>query len=377
MAIIAEQQRPSGLTLDASVWFFAGQLGESEPVRTVGIHKSPFRIGRKPDLELSLPCNSISKEHATIFDEDGRLFVRDMNSTNGTFVNGERIESTVELKEGDILQFATIVFRIGRQAPESTDTGTIAEDAGDRALAMMQFERLISERAVVPFYQPLVRVDDPDLSVVGYEVLGRSRMFGLRTPGEMFATASQLNLEAELSRIFRQRGLEAAVDLPPGSNLFVNTHPIELVEDGLAESLQLARKLHPDQLITLEIHEAAVTNPKLIRSLRAVLDDLDMQLAFDDFGAGQARLVELSEASPDYLKFDMGLVQGIAKAPPRRQQVLSMLTRMVKELGIIPLAEGVETQDDHETLRDMGFELGQGYFYGRPASIADQLKKLK
>ena len=70
-----------------------------------------------------------------------------------------------------------------------------------------------------------------------------------------------------------------------------------------------------------------------------------------------------------YLKFDMKLVQGIHRAPPSRQQVVALLVRMVNELGIIPLAEGVETKDEHDTLRQMGFRLGQGYYYGRPASI--------
>jgi EAL domain-containing protein (putative c-di-GMP-specific phosphodiesterase class I) len=206
--------------------------------------------------------------------------------------------------------------------------------------------------------------------IVGYEVLGRSRLFGLKTPREMFATASQLNLEGELSRIFRTRGLEDAVALPSHVNLFVNTHPVELMEPGLRESLVHARKLHPNRRITLEIHEAAVTNPAMIRELRAVLTDLDMELAFDDFGQGQARLIELSEASPDYLKFDMSLVQGISNSPGRRQQIVAMLARMVNELGIISLAEGVEALEDHKTLKEMGFKLGQGFFYGHPASIA-------
>ena len=50
-----------------------------------------------------------------------------------------------------------------------------------------------------------------------------------------------------------------------------------------------------------------------------------------------------------------------------------MLVRLVLELGITPLAEGVETKEEHETLQQMGFLLGQGFFYGRPASISNYL----
>ncbi len=365
-----EDSTPHGLTLDASVWFFAGQIDDTEIVRHVPIRSTPFRIGRRTDLSLSLACSSVSKEHAEIFEQDGAIWIRDLNSTNGTYVNGERLhDNPARLKEGDIVQVATVVFRVGREQHVPTETGTMREDACDRALAMVQFGRMIHDKAVVPFYQPIVQVDD-DKQIIGYEVLGRSRLFGLNSPKEMFETASQFNLETELSRIFRTRGVEAAQRLPASANLFVNTHPMELTEDGLIESLKQLRATNPDQAMTLEIHEAAVTNTDMLTQLRDSLTELNMQLAFDDFGAGQARLVELSEVRPHFLKFDMQLVQGIHRAPPSRQQVVELLVRMVDELGIIPLAEGVETEEDHQTLAELGFQLGQGYLYGRPASVS-------
>jgi EAL domain-containing protein (putative c-di-GMP-specific phosphodiesterase class I) len=321
-----------------------------------------------------LPCSCVSKEHAELFERDNALWLRDLESTNGTYVNGERVHSDIRLKEGDIVQFATVVFRVGREEQLGTEAGTIQEDTCDRALAVIQFDRLIQDQAVVPFYQPIVRVDDGSLRTVAYEVLGRSRLFGLRTPKQMFATASQFNLEAELSRLFRRQGVEIARRLPSSVNLFVNTHPVELTEAGLVDSLRQLREIQPDQQMTLEIHEATVTSPVMIRNLRQLLIDLRIELAFDDFGAGQARLLELSEVRPDYLKFDMRLVQGIHRAPPSRQQVVELLVRMVRELGIVPLAEGVETKEEHETLRQIGFQLGQGFFYGRPASISNYLE---
>jgi EAL domain-containing protein (putative c-di-GMP-specific phosphodiesterase class I) len=68
------------------------------------------------------------------------------------------------------------------------------------------------------------------------------------------------------------------------------------------------------------------------------------------------------------VKFDMTLIRDINSAPPRQQQMLANLVRMVREMGIKALAEGVETEAEHVVCRDLGFELGQGYYYGRPAS---------
>lgn len=362
-----ENSSNAAVTLNASVWFFAGMLDDSDIVRHVPIHSMPFRIGRRSDLQLALPCNCVSKEHAEIFEREGQMWVRDLGSTNGTYVNGSRVVCETRIQVGDLVQFATMVFRVGCEE-QRNDSFTIEEDACDRALTMIQFDRLINDGGVVPFFQPIV--DMQTKTTIGYEVLGRSRLFGLRTPAEMFSAASQLNLEAELSRVFRRRGVEEAHRLGEDMNLFVNTHPVELAEAGLNESLVALRQSCPLQRITLEIHEAAIADMKFIQELRRVLRDLDMKLAFDDFGAGQARLVELGEVLPDFIKFDMSLVNDIHNGPRERQQVVESLVTMVNNLGVTSLAEGVESEESHIVLRQMGVKLGQGYLYGKPASAS-------
>jgi EAL domain-containing protein (putative c-di-GMP-specific phosphodiesterase class I) len=116
----------------------------------------------------------------------------------------------------------------------------------------------------------------------------------------------------------------------------------------------------------LEIHEGAVTCGKQMRTLRAALTEMKIGLAYDDFGAGQARLVELVDVPPDYLKFDMSLVQNLESASNERQRMLASLVQMVRDLGIAPLAEGVELAADHEICRQIGFQFGQGFYYGYP-----------
>jgi EAL domain-containing protein (putative c-di-GMP-specific phosphodiesterase class I) len=101
--------------------------------------------------------------------------------------------------------------------------------------------------------------------------------------------------------------------------------------------------------------------------LRNALAELKIGLAYDDFGAGQARMIELVEVPPDYLKFDMKLVQNIQTASVERQRMLASLVQMVRELGITPLAEGIETAGDDAICRQIGFTCGQGFFYGYPA----------
>ncbi len=151
-------------------WSLSGRIDESQPNRQFGIHSTPFTIGRRPESSLSIQTGCISKNHAEIHVlENGRLLLRDLNSTNGTYVNGEAIDGDVEITDGDLVQFATIVFRVGREN-KKMECNTIQENVGDHALAMMQFDRLINDGGLYPHFQPIVRLQDQE--TIGYEVLG-------------------------------------------------------------------------------------------------------------------------------------------------------------------------------------------------------------
>ena len=159
--------------------------------------------------------------------------------------------------------------------------------------------------------------------VLGYELLARSNITGLENPGLMFSAAAKLDQECSLSRLVRTEGVKEPQKLASLPLLFVNTHPKEVVNDDLIESLYELRRQAPRLPIVLEIHEGAVSDLASIRKLRDILTTLDMKLAYDDFGAGQARIEELTEVPPDVLKFDMKLIRDIDTASSRRVEMVA------------------------------------------------------
>ncbi len=357
-----------------SVWALQGEAASNATPSRTAVTANPFSIGRSSKNDLCLSDPTVSGRHAELVELADSFLVRDLDSTNGTFLNGRRVERHEIVGPNDVLQFGAVAYRLVRTdgglnaTPSHASSCTVASDVATDAVAFVQFEKMLAERAVVPHFQPIVT---PDGSRVAYEILGRSRLFGLESPAAMFRTATRLQSEVALSRMLRQEGVRAASELAPPTRLFVNTHPTELIEPGLAESIWALRAAFPGPELVLEVHEAAATDLTTLRSLTESLREIGVGIAYDDFGAGQSRLMELTDVLPDYVKFDIGLIRDIDTANAQRQGVVRSLVKMVRDLGVTTLAEGVETEAEAETCWEMGFELAQGYLYGRPAPAND------
>jgi len=356
------------------VWFLSGPTQPGETIIHLPVDDEPYVIGRKPGVSLRLQFRTVSGHHASLSIQEGSLWLTDLGSTNGTYINGQRVapHQAVQISEDELIHFAEAPFRVYRQSATSATNGTYAENICDQALALVQFDRLMAERLVRPHFQTIIDLsceanESVQRSIIGHEILGRGSVFGLESVGAMFQAAEQLSLEVELSQLLRWEGIRVGREFNDNPQLFVNTHPKEIDDhEGLIESLDQMRAMAGNANIVLEIHESTVTDPKIMKYLVAALKDLNIKLAYDDFGSGQARLAELVEARPDIVKFDISLIRGIDQADMVRRKMLSNLVNMVCDLDILALAEGVETEAESNACIDLGFHLGQGFYYGRP-----------
>jgi EAL domain-containing protein (putative c-di-GMP-specific phosphodiesterase class I) len=354
---------------------------EDAPVR-VRLLPLPFRIGRAPELELVLTSPRVSKAHAEI-DRTGRGYViRDLGSRNGTFVNGERVTDERGLREGDVVHVAHRELTVvgsetdeARDLDDSTLTGTTQEADVSHHLDMRELYLVLVERRVRAVFQPIVRLasgartaDD----IIGYEALGRHTLKDTQLDvGQLFRVAHERGQAAKLSRLMRATAIAEAAALPlPQARLFVNVHPSEMTPGTLLDELERAAlAIAPKQLVA-EIHESAVLDPTSMRVLRAELHARGIEIAYDDFGAGRARMMELAEVPPDFLKLDMALVRGI-DASPSRQELVAAFVRVQRDAGVRVIAEGIETEAERRVCAELGCDLGQGYLLGRPAAASE------
>ena len=352
----------------ATRWCLTGRAEESSAIQNVDINLTPFRVGRREGLSLTLPRPAVSNLHAEIVIEGDFLSIRDLQSTNGTFVNSQQVHHELPLRTGDLIQFADVTFRLNRKdtvggSPLQTHRPAMAEKTDDTLEAAQTWKTW----HVVPHYIPIVSLDDR--RTVGYEILARGKVDGLRTPKEMFLAAAKLNVHVELSRMLRVVGLKKGEAINESRSLFLNTHPAEIVTPGLVDSLRALRDANGQRRLTLEVREPSIADTEVIRQLREFLTSLEIHLAYDDFGSGMTRRVELAAVRPDYVKFGMHLIREIHTAPVAQRRLLANLVRMVRDLGIVPLALGVECDAEHQVCCEIGFELGQGFYYGRPSAI--------
>jgi len=361
-------------------WHLEAAAEEGREARDwmVAIEPIPFVIGRDDDCALKLNAKWISRHHAQIHKSSDHLWVRDLGSTNGTFINNKRLVNAELLEDGDSLHFGRSKFIVQRTeagadiSAESTLLIDLPEELGFGDDMEPRLRELIAMRKVVPHFQPILRFSD--MKVIGYEILGRVGDAQLpANTAELIDIAEYLGCGPDLSILFREVGVEVGRRLPGSPLLFANTTPLEMLQMGnLLQSLTKLTELAPANEIVLEINEKAamdtISSDELV-DMCDKLQALHIKLAFDDFGVGQTRLLELAKTPPDYLKFDISLIRQIHLAPKRLHQMVSTFVKAAQDLGIATIAEGIESPEESETCQELGFNLAQGFLYGRPALI--------
>ena len=335
----------------------------------------PARIGRQPGCAVQLNVARISRVHAEIRrDEYGYLVIADLGSTNGTFVNGRRLEASARIISGDVIHVGDQEMRLVEEQAEAAPAHDEMTQIGLGTLPhefptmVREFNELL-DRGLVVGYRQLIT--DNQGVPFGHELLGRGSHPTLDAgPGELFALARALDAEIRLSQLMRRKGFEAAERAGMTAPLFFNTHPAECrAPDQLVAELESLRARHPSLDLVFEVHEAAVTDLGVMADIGTALRAMNIRLAYDDFGAGQARLLELVEVSPDFLKFDIALVRGVGEPDSARYRLLATLNSMIRDMGVRTLAEGIEDEPTARACATIGIDLFQGFLFGRPEPI--------
>lgn len=243
-----------------------------------------------------------------------------------------------------------------RAQPEST---TRAEAQRSRSLDLA-----MEDGAMGFAYQPIVSTREEE--IFGYEALCRPNPGHFAHPHELIGAAVRAGRVQELGRALRRGAIVPMRGLDEQRSLFMNLHPQELNDTKL---------LSPDtelrswaSRIVLEVTETeAIRDFARARARLDQLREVGFRIALDDLGSGYSGLNCLTQLEPDFVKLDMELIQGIER-DSRTARLLKHVVEFCLGEGITPIAEGIETERELDTVIELGVPLVQGFLYAKPSS---------
>ena len=247
--------------------------------------------------------------------------------------------------------------RLKREALELLGDPTKA--LGDRASLEVGFKRALDGLWMA--YQPIVQWSQR--RIIAYEALLRSTEPTLPHPGAIVDAAQRLNMLPSFGRAIRQH-VANTVTKSPIAQVFVNLHPSDLIDTDLyspkAPLTRIASK------VVLEITErASLDEVPDIQTRIAHLRRLGFRVAVDDVGAGYAGLSSIASLEPEVMKIDMGLIRDIDVSSTKQKLVGAMVSLCVG-MNVMVIGEGVETKMERDTLKRLGCDVMQGYFFAKP-----------
>jgi EAL domain-containing protein (putative c-di-GMP-specific phosphodiesterase class I)/GGDEF domain-containing protein len=231
-----------------------------------------------------------------------------------------------------------------------------------------ELRRIMTGRDLVIRYQPIVLLADG--SIFGFEALSCGPPGHLfETPEMLFSFAEKTDQLVFLERVCREESVRGASRLPRGRKLFLNCSVAAVADvEAFSEPLleQAAQAGYDAGDLILEITERiAVTAWDDFRRRLDRLRKRGFGVAIDDMGAGYSSLQSVAEIHPEFLKFDIALVRDIHKSPIKRD-LLESLVLLAQKIEAKVIAEGVEQEEEYETLRGMEVTFGQGFFFSPP-----------
>jgi PAS domain S-box-containing protein len=225
-------------------------------------------------------------------------------------------------------------------------------------------------------YQPIVAFNDRHITTVEALVRWNHPERGLLLPGSFIDAAERSGVILELGRVVSDTACRQAaewrrdgIDLGVAINLSAKQLADVALFDNITEVLA-ASGLDP-RALWLEVTETAlVEDLDQATDLLERLAALGIRITIDDFGTGWASLTYLKQFPVHVLKIDRSFVAGIDHDPHDAAIARSIIS-LGEELGMIVVAEGIETLAQQSALQALGCSFGQGFLYGRPSPAAE------
>jgi len=243
-------------------------------------------------------------------------------------------------------------------------------EAAERQLLENDLRQAIERDELWMAYQPIVRTAGEEIS--GFEALVRwnhpSR--GMISPDKFIPLAEEAGLIGSIGEWVLKTSLKEAARWPDHVRVAVNLSPLQFNDPSVVSmvSSHLQATGVRAERLELEITEGVfLAEGDSTDDTFAKLKALGVRLALDDFGTGYSSLGYLKKAPFDKIKIDKSFVRGAASTTNRNAAIIRAIVTLADTLGMDTCAEGVETHDDLQLIRELGVSMVQGFIFGKPS----------
>jgi EAL domain-containing protein (putative c-di-GMP-specific phosphodiesterase class I)/CheY-like chemotaxis protein len=240
-----------------------------------------------------------------------------------------------------------------------------------RAGRLQELKQILDHRLIEPHFQPIYVLDPPGL--LGIEVLSRPQTEGLlKNPEILFETALEFGFYFDLEMLVWQKALDIFRVNGGNQMLFLNCSPRLVENDHFMHVKDLfQRSVVNSSSIFLELTErSAISQQKVFYERLRQYRDLGFRIAVDDVGSGYASLEAIIQTRPEVVKIDRSIVHSLVE-DPYKSSIVKFIVSFCREHDIICVAEGVETKDELQILKNLGVKACQGYYFCRPTPQLD------
>jgi len=254
-----------------------------------------------------------------------------------------------------------------------------------RIQMVRDLEIAIAQKGLSLHYQPRISLENGEIVSVEALLRWQHPELGFVPPDKFIRLAEDVGLICKIGKyVIDQACRELANWKKQGidTTISINASPDELIDEHYAESLlaTIQRYQLSNHCIEIELTEtAAISNwDKVINTLNK-LDSADIVISLDDWGTGYSSLSYLTQLPAHYVKLDRSFIENLHNADPRKntQLILKGMTGLTKSLGFELVAEGIETEQQALSVKELGCRQGQGYLFSPPVVAADALQLLQ
>ncbi len=340
---------------------------KDENLKLYKLHADEFAFATTKEMRqfdfLLLIERIIAQLEEKVFSIDGNSMSVVVSVGAASMVDSPLINATIALKEARKLHKKIYLYE--------SHLDVAAEVARNQEV-IAQIHDAIKHERIFPYFQPIYSIESA--SIVKYESLMRMELSdgSIVAPGYFLEISHQAKLYPKLSLIMLEAILERAESHPEMSFSF-NLSAIDIEDIVMAEYILRTLKSSPvAKQLTLEILETeGFHSYKTLAMFIAEVKSYGVTVAIDDFGSGYSNFAEIVELNVDYLKIDGSLVKQIT-TDSHYEHIIMAIIKFAKSLGLQTIAEFVEDEVLANKLIEMGVDMLQGYYIGRPAERCEQ-----